>query len=53
MRGMVAFLAVWVCGAALVSFGVGLPEMIGLMLLSMGVFVLASRRTASERADSA
>lgn len=48
---MVAFLVVWGVGATLIgAFGIGLPEMIGLTLLAVGAFVLASRQTASERA---
>ena len=50
MRGIAAFLLVWVGGATLFGFGLGLPEMVGMAILAAGAFVLASRRTARERA---
>lgn len=46
---MVAFLLVWVGGAALTGFGVGMPEMIVLTILATIALVLANRRTSSER----
>jgi hypothetical protein len=51
VRGMLAFLLVWVVGAALVGFGAGITEMIVLTLLALVAFVLASREPASQRAD--
>lgn len=49
MRGIVAFVLVWIGGAALVAFGVGIPEMLVLTILASTAFVLASRRSPSER----
>jgi len=49
VRGIVAFVLVWIGGAALVAFGVGIPEMLVLTILASIAFVLASRRTPSER----
>lgn len=46
---MVAFLLVWVGGAAMIGFGVGIPEMSVLTILASVAFILASRRTSSER----
>ena len=46
---MVAFVLVWIGGAALVAFGVGIPEMLVLTILAAIAFVLASRPTPSER----
>jgi len=48
VRGIVAFVLVWIGGAALVAFGVGIPEMLVLTILASIAFVLASRRTPSE-----
>lgn len=52
MRGTLAFLLVWVGGAALLGFGVGIPEMILLTVLTLVAVVVASRGSESQRAHS-
>ena len=49
IRGVVAFLVVFVAGAPLTGFGMGMPEMVGLTLLASGAFVVASTRISAER----
>lgn len=43
---MLAFLGVFMSGAALGGFGMGVPELAILLLLAGGAFVLASREAA-------
>jgi hypothetical protein len=50
--GLLAFLGVWLGGALLIGFGVGMLEMIGLTLVATAAFVLANRQSARERAAS-
>jgi hypothetical protein len=50
--GLVAFVGVWVSGALVIGFGLGVAEMIGLTLLATGAFVLVNRRLARERVPS-
>jgi hypothetical protein len=50
--GFVAFVGVWVSGALLIGFGLGVAEMIVLTLLATGAFVLVKSRLARECASS-
>ena len=49
VRGIVAFVLVWVVGASLIGFGLGHVEMVALTLLASGALVLASRRSTRDR----
>ena len=52
VRGILAFLVVWIGGAALFGFGVGVPEGIVLSFLALIAFVVASRGPKSDSTGS-
>jgi hypothetical protein len=53
IRGIVAFLVVFLAGAMLGGFGMGVPELVALALLATVAFVLASTRTSRDPGTSA
>jgi hypothetical protein len=48
IRGIAAFLGVVFVGALFGGFGIGVPELVVLVLLAGGAFVLASTRTSGD-----
>jgi hypothetical protein len=53
VRGIVAFLGIFIAGSMLGGFGVGIPELAVLGLLAAGVaLVVATRTTGDDRSSS-